>query len=404
MIGNIDSPVNQRLIMKKLLPLLLLSFSFLYAQMNVSGNLSSSLYSFETKGEKSNLDFYQGINFKITPQSNPNIYFQNNLVFIKRNNPSDWSNKLYSSYVGWNIPQEKLHFRLGRQFLYSGVITGTMDALVVSASPVKQMGIKLVSGLVTPFDRAFELTKWKDGNILGGYASYKFNNKIKTDVSYVQKTRDDEIYWQQAGAVVSGNFSEFFYYLKYDHNLLTSEYQTYKANVSYYITDWYISAEYSSQKPRIYEDSFFSLFKINKHDQIRFALTRSVNEYKLGFQFINTTYPESENTQQVLTTLSNNWGIVGLVYQMGYGGDNLGIYAEIEYKLLSNLKFNLYSSHYKYERQSVKIEEQATAFSTGVQYLPYDFLRLDLQIQESINSFYKSDLRGLFRLNYSFNY
>lgn len=372
--------------------------------MNISGNLSSSMYSYESKGDKSNLDFYQGVNFRISPQNNPNFYFQNNLSFIKRSEPSEWDNKLYSSYFGWNIPENHLQFKLGRQFLYSGVITGTMDALVVSASPLKQMNFKVVGGLVTPFDRAFEFTKWSDGNILGAYTSYRFNSALKTDVSYVQKTRDDEIYWQQAGAVFSGSFTNLFYYLKYEHNLLTSEYQTYKANVSYNLEDWFVSAEYSSQKPRIYEDSFFSLFKINKNDQIRFALTRKVNDYKLGLQFINTSYPKNENTQQILTTISNNWGIIGLVYQVGYGGDNLGIYAEIDYKLLSNLNFNLYSSHYKYERQSVQIEEQATSFSTGLQYSPYTFLRVDLQVQETVNSFYKSDFRGFLRLNYSFNY
>lgn len=42
------------------------------------------------------------------------------------------------------------------------------------------------------------------------------------------------------------------------------------------------------------------------------------------------------------------------------------------------------------------------AFSGGVIYRPYDFLSLEGELQQSANSLYDNDLRGLLRLNYFF--
>jgi len=390
--------------MKNIILLILSSFCFLSAQINIQGNLSSSLYSFESADNENNLNFYQGLFLKISPESNPNLYIKSNLRLIKTSNPSDWSSKIYNSHVGWKAPGMHTELRLGRQFIYSGVINGTMDVLYLSLSPLTNLKIKMVGGVEANIERKAEVTQWEDGNVIGGYASYRFDRALKTDISYFQKTRSDELYWQLGGASFSGMIDQLFYRLKYDHNLLTSEYQAMRANLIYYLDLWSFSAEFNSQRPRVYEDSFFSIFEIKAHDQIRVAVNRKIEEYQVGLQLINTSFNEGESSNQVMATLGNKLGILGLIFQSGYAGDNLGIYAQINYQLLEDLKLNLYSSHYKYERQSVKINEQATSFSAGVQYDMLKSLRLGLQLQETVNSAYESDLRGLFRLNYSFNY
>ncbi len=390
--------------MKKIILLFFSSFYLLSAQINIQGNLSSSLYSFESSDKKDNFDFYQGINFKITPTTNPDIYFKSNMRLIRYSNPSQWTNKVYNSHIGWRTPWMRTELRLGRQFIYSGVINGTIDALFLSVSPIKKLNLKIVGGVVAPLDRKAELIQWNDGNVLGGYASYHFNSAFKSDLSYFQKTRRDNLYWQQVGTSLSGKFNQFFYRFKYDHNLLTSQYQAIRTNLTYYLNLWSFSAEFNSQKPRVYEDSFFSIFKIKAHNQVRVAATRNIAQYQIGLQLINTRFDEGEISNQLISTFSNKWGVIGLIYQNGYAGDNTGIYAKINYQILSNLKLNIYSSHYKYERQSVQISEAATAFSSGLQYNLLKTLRLGFQVQESVNSVYESDLRGLFRLNYSFKY
>jgi hypothetical protein len=390
--------------MKNIIFFLLTGFCFLSAQINIQGNLSSSLYSFESSDKENNLNFYQGLFFKISPQTNPDMYLKTNLRLIKSDNPSDWNTKIYNSHVGWRAPWMNTELRLGRQFVYSGVINGTMDALYLSLSPATNLNLKVVGGVVAPYDRDADVTKWDDGNIFGGYGSYRFNPALKTDVSYFQKTRNEELYWQQLGTSFSGMINQFYYRLKYDHNLLTSESQSFRSNLTYYLDLWSFSAEFNNQKPRVYEDSFFSRFKIVAHNQVRIAATRTIAQYQLGLQLINTNFEEGESSNKVLATVGNKWGIIGLIYQSGYAGDNTGIYTEINWQALKDLKFNLNISHYQYERQSVQLDEEATSFSTGLHYDMLKSLRLGLQLQESINSAYDSDLRGLFRLNYSFNY
>ena len=383
----------------------LLTLSCISAQVNISGDYSSSFYSFESPTDnKAHLNQYHGLRFKINPENNSNILFNGYVKAVYDRNPQEWREKVYSSYLLWKTPFRNTQIKLGRQFVYSGVVNGTLDAVALTSKPIDNLNLKFYGGVVAPYDREIKTTAWDKGNALGGFGSYKVNNALKINASYFQKQRDDELYWQQMGTMVSGNYKNVFYLLRYDHNLLSSEYQAILVNASYNLNDWSFSGEMSSQKPKVYEDSFFSIFKLREHQQFHFAITRRIMEYSISVRTINTLYDQDESNQHFFLTLGNNWGVAGIVYQTGYGGENLGLYADINYQVLSNLRINLRSSHYTYERQSVQLEEEATSFSGGIKYNPLKPLRLEVQIQQSINSYYDSDLRGLFKVAYSFKY
>ena len=391
--------------MKKNLLLLLFTFSCVCAQVDIRGNYSSSFYSFETPTTHENfLNQYHGLNFKINPEDNSDLYFKGYAKAVREGDPQDWREKVYNAYLSWKTPFADSRIQIGRQFIYAGVVHGTLDAVAVSVKPIDKMNVKLFGGVVAPYNREMKFTQWDDGNALGGYGSYKINSMIKVNTSYFQKQRNEELYWQQFGTAFSGNYKKVFYILRYDHNLLSSDYQSILANASYSNKNWSFTGEVSSQKPKVYEDSFFSIFKLREHNQFRLAVTHRILVYEIGLQVINTLYQENESNQHLIFTLGNNWGVVGIVYQTGFGGENVGLYADINYQILKDLRFNLHSSHYKYERQSVQLEEEATSFSVGIKYNPQKSLGLGIQIQQSVNSFYESDLRGLLKLSYSFNY
>jgi hypothetical protein len=391
--------------MKKIIFLLIFSISSICAQVNFLGDFSSSFYTFESPTDnEQRINQYYGVNFKLTPEDYTDLHFKGNLKAIYDGNPGEWREKINSAYFSWKTPVENTFVQLGRQFVYAGVVNGTLDALSVSMIPAENMKLRLYGGTVAPFNRDFNLTNWDDGNVFGGFGSYQINNSTKVNASYFQKQRNDALYWQQLGTAVSGNYNDVFYIIKYDHNLLTSDYQTILANASYNYNNWSFTGELSSQKPKVYEDSFFSIFKLRAHEQFRLAVTHRIWQYDLGMQFINTMFEEDESSQNLIFTFGNNWGVIGVVYQTGFGGENTGLYADVNYQLLPNLRFNLHSSHYQYERESVLISEEATSFSAGVKYIPIKLLAVDLQLQQSINSYYKSDLRGLLKLAYSFNY
>jgi len=391
--------------MKKLILLLLFTMSYVCAQVGIQGNISSSFYSFESPtNNESRLNQYYGFNLKVKPSGNNDLYFKTYAKLIDDGSPQDWHEKIYNAYISWNAPLANANLKIGRQFVYAGVVTGTLDAVAVSLEPADNLDVRLYGGVVAPYTRDLDLTKWDDGNALGGYSSYKINNMIKVNASYFQKQRNSELYWQQAGAALSGKVENVFYIVRYDHNLLSSDYQSILANASYMYKNWTFTGEVSSQKPKVYEDSFFSIFKLREHNQFRLAVAHQFDAFEVGLQAINTLYKESENNQQLIFTLGNNWGVAGVVYQTGFGGENIGLYADVNYQMLSNLRFTLHSSHYRYERQYVQLEEEATSFSAGVNYNPQKSLGVALQLQQSINSYYDSDFRGLLKLFYSFNY
>jgi hypothetical protein len=376
----------------------------LFSQVKFSGSLRSSFYTFQTLTDTSEikqLNYYQGLQLRLAPENHSNFYLSTYLRVAKRGD-EDWEEKVYNLYADWKAPKKPFSLRLGRQFLYYGVINGTSDGVLVSGSPYKNLNIKLFGGLAAPPARDFDVLKWDEGNVLGGYASYRFPWEFKLDLSYFQKSRNKETVWQLVGAGLSGKLRENIYYqAQLDHNLNTEEIQGMRYRLNYLYHKWTLSAEYNSQRPRVYEDSYFRIFKLDAYNQFRGGVTYNLNQYQLGVQYLFTAV-EYDETNQVIVTGGLPWGIVGLVYQDGFGGKNTGLYGELRYDVFKQLTVRAFSSHYNYERQTTVISEDATSVSGGLDYRPFKYLTLQADVQQSINSIYEDDIRGLFRLNYFF--
>jgi len=370
------------------------------AQIRVSGSLQSSLYSLETQPAGSQSNFYQGMQLKVSPAGNPDVYLSTYFRVAKVKDV-DWDEQFYNLYLNWKIAKKRLQFRLGRQFLYDGVINGTMDGLLVTVQPTQKLNLKAFAGLETPFNRDFQTVN-SDSNAIGGYASYRFSRGFNANVSYFRRERNDQTVWQIIGAALHGVYKDNLYYqAQIDHNLESGEIQGMRYRLNYYYQNWSFSGEFNNQKPRIFEDSFFRIFEQEAFNQIRGGVTYRINQYQVGLQYLLTSY-EKDETHQLIANLGNRWGLVGLVFQDGYAGDNIGIYGDVRYPVIPQLTVKLYSSYYNFQRHLVEIDENATAFSGGFDFRPVKFLSIQAEVQESINSFYDNDLRGLFRLLYFF--
>jgi len=374
------------------------------------------MYAWENPAEQKLYDFYQGIQFKIAPANNPDLYLTTYMRFARQGDPRlsgnqayqagedvySWDDRLYNMYLNWTTAQKKLSFRVGRQFVYQGVINGTLDGLMVSGKPTDKLTLKFFGGLQATPTRDFNLLEWDEGNVLGGYLAYQLPAQNKATLSYFQINRNEETVWQLLGASFTGvALQNLYYQAYYDHNLKSEEFQGMRYRLGYYWRQWSFSGEYNSQRPRIYEDSFFRVFSIKAYNQARGAVTYQLNRYQLGFQYIFTDIHYNESNQYV-ATIGNPWGLIGLVLQTGDSGENLGAYGDIRYPVMPWLTLKLFGSYYNFERQTTELSEDAVAFSGGVIYRPFDFLSLEGELQQSANSLYDNDLRGLLRLNYFF--
>ncbi|MEJ2055510.1 MAG: hypothetical protein P8X42_16465, partial [Calditrichaceae bacterium] len=378
--------------------------TMLPAQVKFSGMTQSSIYTWENINENQLVDFYQHFNAKVYAENFSDLYFKTYFRVGRNGDPAEWNEKVHNAYFNWISPCRKLEARLGRQFIYSGVMNGTVDALVLKAKPVENSQIQLVAGMDAPFDRALELLKWDEGNVLGASGSYGLSDAAKLKLSYYQKSRSSEVFWQLAGGSLSGNlFKSLYYQAEYDHNLKTSEFQAMRFRLNYIMNKWMFFAEYNSQKPRIYEDSFFQIFEQTAFNQVRSGITYQLGKYNIGLQDVYTAYEESESANQVHLTASGSFGMIGLLYQSGYAGENTGVYGSVHYNLMKALLLRVTSSYYRYERQTTAISEDATAFSASLAYKFSPMLQVKAEVQERINSYYNNDVRGLFRLQYAFN-
>jgi len=350
------------------------------------------------------MDFYQGMQLRSFPVTYSNLEFKTNFRFAKRGDPSEWNERVYNSFLKWKSSDRQYDLKLGRQFVYHGVINGTVDGLLASTKVTNNLAFKVLAGMPAPMDRKLKLTNWSDGNVFGGFTSYQFSCDFKANLSYFHKTKNEETVWQQMGTTLSGKIINDFYFMaKIDYNLKSSEYQDLRYRVIYFNDKWTISGEFNSHKPRILEDSFFKFFEIEAHNQVRANIAYQLGEYRLSLRNLFTMY-EDDNSNQIQLSVSNQWGLVGFIYQNGYAGDNTGFFGEIRYDVMSNVSIIVYSSYYNYQRHTNEIGEEALAFSGKVEYRPLKYLHFQVEAQESQNSYYNNELRGLFRLNYMFNH
>lgn len=369
-------------------------------QIHISGATQSSAYFFDTPTVEQG-NFYQSLRFRLSSEGLPGTYLASYARLAKIGDDS-WDEQVYNLYLNWQNSNRKVQLRAGRQFLYEGVINGTVDGVMLAVKPAKKLTLKVVAGLESPFDRDLNLVGG-DSSALGGYLSYQLPWDSKIDLSYFKRDRESGTVWHLVGASLTGTYRDNLYYLaRVDQNLETEELQGMRYRLSYFYKQWSFSGEYSQQRPRILEDSFFRIFRQLAYKQTRAGVTYQLNNYRFGVQYAFTDY-ELDQGNQVTATFGNQWGIVGVIFQEGYGGENLGVYGEARYDILPQLTVRAYSSYYQYQRQSIQIDEEAIGLSGGLTWRPLKDLMLRAEVQESINEYYENDVRGLFRLRYAFS-
>jgi hypothetical protein len=376
-------------------------FALTAAAQRIDGQIYSQVYGLENTAANQQWDFYQGLSLRVRPEGSSGMAFKTHFLVTRRGDPADWAERVYNAYLDFRKPGSRVAVRAGRQFMYRGVITGSMDALSVEAFPTADLNVQLIGGLMTPYDKSLDLRSWDDGGVLGAYAQYRVTPQARAAVSYVNQRRSGQTAWHQVGANFNGAYNKSLYYLaQVEYNIEASDYQAARARLTYLVTDWTLTGEFVSQKPRVYEDSFFNIFELEAFNQIRAGASRRLGAYEAGLQVVHTFFAEGESGDELFGTFSAGIGTVGVVYKTGYGGDDFGVFGDVEVDLIENLSARLRSSYYSYTRRSVSFNEDATAFAGGLKYAPVPSVVLQAEVQESMNSAFDDDLRVLLRASY----
>lgn len=357
------------------------------------------------------VDAYQGLQLRVRPSDA--LDFRTHFRFARRydrlSEGYEWDEKVYQGYADARLAGRTLVARLGRQFMYRGAVNGTFDALSVRFQPKGGWDLQAMAGVAAPVARNLDFLSWDEGGSLGFYAGKAIGSALRANVSYFQRRRSGATAWNLAGGGLSLRLApDAFLQSEIDYNIEQEAVQRFRGRAWYEAGRFIFSGEVGLQKPQIYQDSFFSIFELEGYRQARGGVAYKLGSVRLGYEFIGTAFDdvdeaggESETSGESLVTLSNKFGTVGVVYQGGYGGDRLDLYADARIEVTDALTFALRASRLEYQRRSIALDEDATAFSAGVTYRSAFPLWFQVEAQRSHNSRFDQDTRLFIRAGYT---
>ena len=240
--------------------------------------------------------------------------------------------------------------------------------------------------------------KWLSRNLFGNIILFLILPSIQG--SYFLQQQGNQLQYQIAGVGLSGQLNDhFLYHTNLEYNVFRKTVRLFRHLMGYYRGRWQLIVEWNHQTPRIREDSYFQIFQIRGYNQFRSSVGYRWQQWLISLQYLRTWY-NSDNTNQWILGCSQRWGYVGFILQNGFGGRNLGVYGDLRYGLTSRLTLRAHSSYYNYQRHTIAIGEEATAYSLGLTYRHGRKLQLDADLQQSQNTYFRNDLRALLRLLY----
>lgn len=425
------------LVIWPLFPTVLLGQSF-------SGRFTSAFYAFErsdtTARSSSHARGYQIFSFDLqNPRLLLRTYGQLDNDFGTRLS-GDPRVRIYTFYLQWKEPKSRLRLKIGRQPIFSGAATGTIDGLHVQAHPSRWLHLAAFGGALMPSNQKLRLVDKVDENYMAGglirvtpiadlRIGLSYFNKKASRASY-QTLRADSVgnvftqiiqpesqAYQFAALDVAwekGNTAAFYGRSDYDVSAarLTRAELAARSALNQKLT---LNVSYTFRSPRLPKNSIFSVFDIENNHELEagayYRLTPALAAYA-NFAAIlyeqpaivrRATDPVDEN-RSIRLSLGVDFGYGSLSYvrRRGYAGEldgvNAALFASFRNGTLLPI---LYFSQASY-KLDINTPERETLLSAaaGLSVRPAPALSFDGQLQVLNNRFYTSDVRLLLRAQY----
>ena len=354
--------------------------------LNFHGSASNSVYHYEDVETHTRL--YQFLRFSLDSPELNNVSLNASLRALTDVDVDLEDDARFKAY-NLNIKAKKLFNRLdvvfGRQFLHPGTVLGGLDGLYLKYHLSPKLAFTVYGGVESHFQRSFKIYKAEDSFTSGGVFELKKIFQSNMQFLYLRKSTDEEVFWHLTG----WNFdSKLIPYTRlrvqahYDiensqlHRLYLSTRHTINKN-------FLVTLGYKSQYPQVYANSFYTIFEIDAYQQYQLGCT-----YKLfGNFFLNGQYRylkfDTEDANQIFATISHLNGSLGLIYESGYSGEQLGIIADYAYSITPNLIASASVDYTKYKTETVYDYETDNQLANAVR-VAYRFKKhwtIDLEYQ-----------------------
>jgi hypothetical protein len=391
------------------------------AQFRYDGQVYAMAYAWEAPADENGrrFDTYEGLRLRVRPGDALDV--RTHVLFARRSRMDEagslayeWEERVYQLYADARLSGRELTGRFGRQFLYRGTINGTFDALALRYRPRADWEVHALAGFAAPYARDLDFTPesddeslWDERGSLGLFVSKTFGQRVRANASWFQRHRSGDVAWSLAGVGFSAG---------YGHGRVVQaevEYNTEQENIQRMrvrdwgeIGRWILSIEASTQRPRVFEDSFFSRFSVTGFGQVRLGLSYELGPGRAGYEFVGTDFEGDQRSGEHILTYGLDQGrlsgMLGFVYQAGYGGERISPYVDARYELLDGVTLRGNFTYLEYERRTISLDEDATAWTAGILVRPVSRWWLQLDVQQAANTFYDQDTRLLARAGVSF--
>jgi hypothetical protein len=347
--------------------------------------------------------------------------------------------RLYNLYFKWTNIADIAEISVGRQPIYAGVGTGTIDGgtagLKLFDSRLKLMGY--YGSLAAPHQKAELISHAKDNYMTGVQLVGSPLEFAQVSVSYVNKHIQREAYVAMrrdtlfnpypveikptatAEQYLSGDINVDYgtaisAYVRYDYDLnldQDSRFQFFTRVRPFESLDVKIlrplgiTAEYLQREPRLSFNSIFWVFAYN-----------TLKEYEVGGEYAITPIWQvfakygsvsygDDDSKRVTVGANGDHVSISLTRNTGYAGELSAASANFGYPLYENkLMPTVMVSYARYKLgESANQLDDALSLALGVVYRPIPVISFDTQAQWIQNKIYKNDVRLFLRVSYLFS-
>jgi hypothetical protein len=338
--------------------------------------------------------------------------------------------RFYNLYLKGTNLWGAVDMKLGRQSIFAGAGTGSIDGLhlKLKAGKFKEYQLAAYAGSPTPYD--YVLDKYPDieknyhfGAQFTYYgirdltASLSYSNKKRTPLSYTALRLDslfntttrtitlDGPAEQLAGFDLNYTYlGKHNFYSKVNYDLQLKKLYRAEANVRVALNDKIRAfGEYNYREPHYTYNSIFWVFNYTKFQEVNGGLDYTLDNGINLYGKVGAVLYENDNSVKVDAGFTHpNYGVTYVRY-FGYAGESDGVNAYYQRSFCDNKYSGSASVSYsRYRLGDVYDTEKVNSFSgmLGFTYRPVPEFSVDAQGQLLINRIYSTDTRFLLGINY----
>ena len=291
---------------------------------------------------------------------------------------------------------------IGRQFLHPGLVLGSLDGLNLTFKPLSWFNWQIYGGVESHLLRAAKVYAIDEATVFGSRLKFKNFFKTNFDVIYLQKNRKSNTQWQLAGVNLSNSsFKNFLLLLQAHYDLVNSRFHRLYLSGRYrWSSKFLLSVYFKQQYPQVYNDSYFQIFEVKRYLLSGLNIVYQINKRYALSAMMQGVQLEEGFGNRFIALLSNRNGSVGVVYETGDLGNQLGALLDYRYRLLQNLLINLSIDYTRYRFEERYDYDHQLANAIGLTYRFSQHWNMRLEYQWLQNAEYKSDQRVLNQISF----